>query len=530
MGRPPSPQSVLFKETGQAEVAVAFSMAWSGGGCGDVADAGGAGPAADGARGVLAVFRARLYRCLTRRADALFALADAVLCEDRPVTGLARLSLVAECGRGHGAVYDAVNAGRVEAGRLKMVVAGLPLPAWRDGRIRLAVDVSNWLRLQAGCCPQRLFCHVHGRGKNAGQVIPGWPYSFVAALGPGASSWTGLLDAVRLGPDDDECQVTAAQLREVVQRLIAAGHWSPGDPLIDIAVDAGYNPARLAHLLADLPVTVVGRVRRDRVWYRAAAGRRAGTAGRPQRHGMPVRCADPATWDQPGVRAQADTPRHGPLAVTAWPRVHQKISRASPGWEDWPDREFPLIEGTLIRLAPDRPGTARACGPMWLWASDPDAGLDQGSVAILWQAYLRRFDIEHTFRFLKQQLGWDKPMLRDPAAADRWTWLIIACHAQLRLAIPLVADSRLPWQRPLPAHAMTPGRVRAGFRQVRQTAGTPARTAKPSRPGPGRPPGSKNTSKAPRQPVGKTHPKQASTARKKRKRAKRASSTSARTG
>jgi len=498
---------------------VAFSMAWPGGGCGDVAGAG-------AARRVLAGFREQLYRCLTRRADALFALGDAVLCEDRPVRDLARLSLVAECGRGHGAVYDAVNAGRVEAGRLKMALAGLPLPAWRDGRIRLAVDASNWLRLQAGCCPQRLFCHVHGRGRNAGQVIPGWPYSFVVALGPGASSWTGLLDAVRLGPDDDDCLVTAAQLREVVQRLIAAGHWSPGDPLIDIAVDAGYNPGRLGHLLADLPVTVVGRVRSDRVWYRAAAGRRPGAAGRPQRHGLPVRCADPATWDDPGVRTQAATPRHGPLAVTAWPRVHQKISRASPGWEDWPEREFPLIEGTLIRLAPAR----RGAEPMWLWASDPDAGRDQAQVAVLWQAYLRRFDIEHTFRFLKQQLGWDKPMLRDPAAADRWTWLIIACHTQLRLAIPLAADIRLPWQRPLPAEAMTPGRVRAGFRQVRQQAGTPARTAKPSRAGPGRPPGSHNARKAPRQPVGKTSPKQASTARKKRKHAKQAPSTSTRTG
>jgi hypothetical protein len=32
-------------------------------------------------------------------------------------------------------------------------------------------------------------------------------------------------------------------------------------------------------------------------------------------------------------------------------------------------------------------------------------------------------------------LGWTRPKLRDPAAADRWTWLILACYAQLRLAI-----------------------------------------------------------------------------------------------
>ena len=29
-------------------------------------------------------------------------------------------------------------------------------------------------------------------------MIPGWPYSFVAALEPGRTSWTAVLDAVRL--------------------------------------------------------------------------------------------------------------------------------------------------------------------------------------------------------------------------------------------------------------------------------------------------------------------------------------------
>jgi hypothetical protein len=55
-------------------------------------------------------------------------------------------------------------------------------------------------------------------------------------------------------------------------------------------------------------------------------------------------------------------------------------------------------------------------------------------VAMLWQAYLRRFDIEHTFRFLKQQPGWNRPLLRDPQAADLWTWLVIAASAQLQIA------------------------------------------------------------------------------------------------
>jgi len=467
----------------------------------------GAGPQSAACAGPLARFRDGLYSCLGPRADGLFSVADAVLCAGGRVTDLARLSLVPEFGRGHGALYDALGAGRVDFGRVRWLVAGLPLPAWPDGRVRLAVDVCSWLRPDAGASPGRLFCHVRGRGKGAGQVVPGWPYSFVAALGPGRSSWVVPLDAVRLRPDDDETEVTAAQLREVTGRLAAAGHWRAGDPPVIIVMDSGYNASRLAWLLADLPVVLVARVRSDRVFWRAAPppaprppGLR-GAAGRGRRHGDPVRCADPATWHGGQPAGQAPS-RYGALAVTAWQRVHQKLDRRA-GWQGH-DGDPPVIEGTLIHVAI----TARAPGghrlePMWLWASAPGAGPEE--VARLWQAYLRRFDLEHMFRFIKQQLGWARPLLRDPGAADRWTWLVIACYAQLWLARTLAA-ARLPWQPPLPPDAVTPGRARAGFRRARAIAGTPASTAKPSTPGPGRPKGSANKHKARRHPVGKTSP------------------------
>jgi hypothetical protein len=45
----------------------------------------------------------------------------------------------------------------------------------------LAVDVSGWLRPGAATSPGRLFCHVYGHGKGQAQMIPGWPYSVIAA-------------------------------------------------------------------------------------------------------------------------------------------------------------------------------------------------------------------------------------------------------------------------------------------------------------------------------------------------------------
>ena len=92
--------------------------------------------------------------------------------------------------------------------------------------------------------------------------------------------------------------------------------------------------------------------------------------------------------------------------------------------------------------------------------------------------------LEHTFRLFKQVLGWNTPKLRDPAAADRWTWLIIAAYAQLRLARALAADLRLSWERPAPAGRLTPVRIRRGFRNIRAAIPSQASAPKPGTPGP----------------------------------------------
>src|SRR5512140_2388013 len=169
-------------------------------------------------------------------------------------------------------------------------------PRWDDGRIRLAADVSNWLRPDAATSPDRLFCHCYARGKGNAQMIPGWPYSVIAALEPGRTSWTLPLDAVRLGPADDATAMTAAQVREVVTRIIAAGHWRDGDPDILVVFDAGYDLTRLAWLLAGLPVEVLGRLRSDRVMYFPAPPRLPGANGRPARHGAAFKLADERSW------------------------------------------------------------------------------------------------------------------------------------------------------------------------------------------------------------------------------------------
>jgi len=363
-----------------------------------------------GELGTLSVFREAFYDCLTRRADALFELCDSVLCTDGPVCSLVGLSLTAQHRRGHGALYDAANAGRIQVDRLRRRLAELPLPRDSEGRIVLAVDVSNWLRPDAATAPDRSFCHVYGRGKSAAQLIPGWPYSFVAALEPGRSSWTSILDVVRLGPLDDLTEVTAVQVPQVVDRLREAGQWAEGDPPILVVFDAGYDVTRLAWLLRDTPVIVVGRLKSDRVYHLPVPDRVPGQVGRPGRHGPVIDLDQPATHPPAAVSTVTDTNRYGQAFADAWDRAHQQLQRRA-GWADH-EGQLPVVEGALIRLVVDRLPGDRNPKPVWLWTNA--TGLDSAGVDRLWQAYLRRFDVEHTFRLFKQTLGWTKPRIRDP--------------------------------------------------------------------------------------------------------------------
>jgi hypothetical protein len=162
---------------------------------------------------------------------------------------------------------------------------------------------------------------------------------------------------------------------------------------------------------------------------------------------------------------------------------------------------LPTATGAITTKAPQQPG----CGALTprpdrhrerllrrhLQRRATHAGPGPLSLDELWRAYLARFDIEHAFKLLKGTLGLTAAKIRAPEQADRWARLLMAAHAQLLLARPLAADLRRPWEKhPDPARPLAPGRVRRGFRNIRRDLGTPARVAKPSRPGPGRPKGS----------------------------------------
>jgi hypothetical protein len=219
--------------------------------------------------------------------------------------------------------------------------------------------------------------------ENSLAAHPGLALLLRRRAGARATSWTAILDAVRLGPVDDATAVTADQLRGVVERLIAAGQCQAGDPHIVIVSDASYDVARLAWVLRDLPVELVGRVCSDRVMRMPKPPRMHGVHGRPPKHGPEFRFAKPETWPEPAITTVTDTSKYGKAETQAWDRVHPRLAHRS-SWLDH-EGELPLVEGMLIRLRVEHLSKERDAPPVWLWSSKT------GAPRTLWTVSGRHF-------------------------------------------------------------------------------------------------------------------------------------------
>jgi hypothetical protein len=445
----------------------------------------------------LSRFRDRFYGCLDARADALFELADAAICAEGPVTSLVELSLASVFRRGHGALYDALAEGVVDGERLRDLLVEQMEP---DAPLIFGIDATTFPRPNAECSPDRGLHYAPCRCDGKRKVVPGWEFQWVTGLEWGRSSWTLPVDARRIEQGACPVTVTADQIRDLAGRL---GKWSPsGRPAPLFVMDQGYAAAALTHALDGLEVQTLVRIAGDRVFYDGRPGPRKPGPGRNGVHGERFELATAVNLRRPDqLLIMPDTTHYGRVEVRAWHRMHQKVQRngyfAGLGAELF--TRLPIIEGTVIEVRVERlPDGRSPHRTMWLWHSGPH----EPDLDVCWRAYLRRFDMEHTFKLMKSQLGWTAARVRHPEQAVRWTWLLIAAYVQLHLARHLADDLRRPWERrPRPGKPLTPYRVRRAFRHVRDRLGTPTRLPKTRHPGPGRPPGGRNTP-APRHRLG----------------------------
>ena len=424
----------------------------------------------------LRAFRDSLHECFERRADALFELTDAILTAG-VVPSPVHLSLQPSHRRGWGSLYAALSRGRIDTEALRTLLGGYPLAS--EGPPVYAVDVSVWPRCDAESSPQRGY-YYHPSRHSAGQpIVAGWAYQFIAQLSFARDSWVAPTEARRVHPSENTNEIAAEQVKALLDRL------PEGESPPLFVFDAGYDPVQLQQGLEGCHAQLLVRLRAGRHFYADPEGPPART-GRPRRHGPKFDCKDPKSWPKPTHEHLREDEHYGTVRVRAWAKLHPKVrfheGRGSRG-------ALPIVKGTLVLVEVGylpRGERRREPKELWLWWHGP---VEEPDLELLWRAYVRRFDLEHTFRFLKQSMGWTTPRVRHPEQADRWSWLILAAYAQLRLARACVADRRLPWERRYAPAYLTPCRVRRTVSALLPELDTPARPPKPCGRSPGRPKG-----------------------------------------
>ena len=419
--------------------------------------------------------RKRSYQLMGNGRDGLFNLMDAVL-TSRSVTSFVELSLSPVFQRSWSSLYKSLERSEPPATKLMQLYKQyLPVPE-PGSQLLLAGDHTAWPRLWSPTLRERTYEHQPQPYAEASSVTIGHGYSSLVCVPERQGSWALPLLHERITSFETPLEKAAQQLRAVCARLSQR-------PLS--VWDSEYGCGQFIKLTADIHCDKLMRLRPNRVLYGPPpeySGR-----GRPRKHGDKFTLKAEETWWQADAEQTVQSQQLGSLRLRQWSTVHFRQS---------PDHAMNLV--LVERL--DKAGNRRH-QPLWLvWV-----GHNMPALETLWQLYLRRFCIEHWYRFIKQRLYWCLPHLGTAQQTQAWSTLIPLMSWQLWLARAECTDSPFPWQKPM--SDKTPGRVANAFAAILVTIGTPAEGPKPRGKSPGWPKGKRRTQR-PRFPtIKKTYSK-----------------------
>jgi hypothetical protein len=409
-------------------------------------------------------FRQAAYELLVRAKDATFELMDAVM-TTRNASCLAEFSLSPLFNRQWSSIYEALQDCRPDRKKLmELYREQLEQQVPATEHILVAIDHTVWGRPDAKTLQDR----TH---EYQGGVIMGQGYSTIAWIPEAHGSWALPLLHERISSGSSPILQAASQLKLLCSQSV--------NPVLAV-LDREYGNATWVLAQASIQADCLMRVRKNACLWSAPpaySGR-----GRPRKHGSKMRLNDPTTWLEADTAIEIDEhPQLGQVRVSQWLDLH--FYRA-PG--------HPVNLILVERMNPMSSG--QPFPPLWLvWVGERTLPLET-----VWFKYLRRFGVDHWYRFVKQRLHWTLPNLRTPEQSERWSDLMPLMSWQLWLARDLVLENRLPWQSTM--SDLTPGRVAQSMLSVLVDIGTPTKLPKHRGKSPGWETGKVRT-KAPRYPT-----------------------------
>jgi len=404
-------------------------------------------------------FRNQLYRCFRRAGDAQFNIIDALLSETS-AHSLAELSLSPFCARRWCSIYQALQQADTDRAKMRRLFVELSPSPSEGERLVLGFDASSIARPCSRTAEDRTYVHQSNLPKGCKPVTSGWQFSTLTVLPEVPSSWTYILDNIRVRSDQTQGEAAAEQIKEIMllfkNRPIALG-------------DGYYGSLAFLLLVEEAPCDFVLRFGKNRVLYRPApppTGRR----GAPKKDGARFACKDPSTHATPDGYWEGTNRDGQEVQVSIWNHLHFKKARQ--------------IQVSVIRIVrPRAQNTERDPVTSWFLFY----GEQLPALCEVCDLYARRYSQEHGYRVDKQNLLWETPRLRTPKQFQDWTDLVACTRNQLYLARPLAEEVRQPWESK--RRELTPQQTRRAMARILAQLGTPAQPPKRRGNSPGRRPG-----------------------------------------
>lgn len=446
-------------------------------------------------------FRNDIYRWFPYRADALMELIDA-LCSDTTARSVAELSLNHHFRRGYCSIYDAI-------GHLYPVgVTEITIRAQEDDLIRLlsshlpklespfrllVTDVTSGPRPYAQTLEDRTFVYQPGAVKGVKPVSIGHQYSMLAVLpdkdSPDDSPWIIPLMINRVTSKEAKRETGLDQITRLMQNPTLPFR----DELCVSAVDSDYAAVTyLGGAVGHPNLVTVFRLPGNRTVYHSPSPEEANgkRRGHPTWYGKRMKLKKQTDWNP------ADDAVEIPFTTAKGKQYKASIecwhNMLMTGKRDVPMHKYPF---TLVRVRIlNEEGDPVFRRPMWLSAIGNRR--DELSLSDIYHAYMRRYDIEHFFRFGKQRLLMNSFQTPDTAQEQNWWTLVMIAYFQLWLGRYEANDMPRPWQIYLPefkskaddqkSTVSSPSSVQKDFGRIIRQFGTPAQPPKRRGYSPGR--------------------------------------------
>ncbi|NER20586.1 MAG: transposase [Symploca sp. SIO1B1] len=413
----------------------------------------------------LTEFRARAYNCLGFAKDATFELSDAIL-TTRNAHCLADFSLSPFFRRQWSSVYECLQDCRPNPNKL-MELYLEKIPGDETEYITLGIDHTSSPRPYSPTLQERGY---HHQPSATGKTTIGQGYTTIAWIPEEKGSWALPLRHERITSWETPISKAAWQLRQVTKNL--------NKPVLAL-LDSEYGNASWVNQTVDIEANCLMRIRSNCCLW-AEPGEYSGR-GRPRKHGAKFKLNEQSTWWSACETVTVQDPKLGEIKLRQWSQLHFRNSSSI-------NMNLILVE----RIDSNKKGLLQK--PLWLVF----IGNKMPSIEKIWLKYLRRFAVDHWYRFIKQRLHWTLPALSTPHQCERWSNLMPLMTWELWLAKDIVKEHRLPWQKY--QNNLTPGRVAQSMLELLVEIGTPALPPKPRGKSPGWEPGQKRNKRT-RYPV-----------------------------